>query len=52
MPIEAADLNGDGIINTNDYTIMRRYIMEIITEISSRDNKTNAYINYAYKNIP
>ena len=31
---------------------MRRYIMEIITEFPVRDNKTNAYINYAYKNIP
>ncbi|HAA42637.1 MAG TPA: hypothetical protein DCE02_01340, partial [Ruminiclostridium sp.] len=38
VPEETADLNGDGIVNSVDYTILQRYLLEIITRFPVEGN--------------
>ena len=32
VPAEAADLNGDGDINSTDYMLLGRYLLEVINK--------------------
>ena len=38
VPMENADLNGDGVVNSVDYTILQRYLLEVITKFPVEDN--------------
>ena len=39
------DVNGDGFINSIDYTLIHRYVLGVITEFPSDDGKLAADVN-------
>lgn len=44
-PLLLGDLNDDGIINTSDYSLLTRYVLEIISEFPTPKGTSAADLN-------